>query len=119
MQNIKQFECTRFYKEWTIVMPLTCPRYTSKQLQIGIAQNDLYNFLTTNHLPNLLVITQEYETNAEREYVIIGNTALMKCEIPSFVADFVSVESWKDNKNNEYFTGISNNYGKFPPLYEV
>ena len=62
---------------------------------------------------NLLVITQEYETNAEREYVIIGNTALMKCEIPSFVADFVSVESWKDNKNNEYFTGISNNYGKF------
>ena len=47
------------------------------------------------------MITQEYETNAEREYVIIGNTALMKCEIPSFVADFVSVESWKDNKNNE------------------
>ena len=70
-------------------------------------------------MPNLLVITQEYETNAEREYVIIGNTALMKCEIPSFVADFVSVESWKDNKNNEYFTGISNNYGKFAPLDDV
>ena len=93
--------------------------YTSKQLYIGITQKNLSNFLTTNHLPNLLVITQEYETNAEREYVIIGNTALMKCEIPSFVADFVSVESWKDNKNNEYFTGISNNYGKFVPLYDV
>ena len=58
------------------------------------------------------VVTQQYETDAEREYVIIGNTALLKCKIPSFVADFVSVESWKDNENNEYFSGISNNYGK-------
>ena len=112
MQNIKKFEYTRFYKDYEL-------EYIIKQLYIGITQNNLSNFLTTNHLPNLLVITQEYETNAEREYVIIGNTALMKCEIPSFVADFVSVESWKDNKNNEYFTGISNNYGKFVPLYDV
>ena len=59
-----------------------------------------------------LVVTQEYETDADREYVITGNTAIIKCEIPSFVADFVSVESWKDNKGNQYFSN-SNNYGNF------
>ena len=60
----------------------------------------------------LLAVNQEYETDAEKEYVIIGNSVLMKCKIPSFVADFVSVESWKDNYDNEYFSGMSNNYGK-------
>ena len=55
----------------------------------------------------LLAVNQEYETDAEKEYVIIGNSVLMKCKIPSFVADFVSVESWKDNFDNEYFSGMS------------
>jgi hypothetical protein len=36
-------------------------------------------------------------------YVILGNSALLKCEIPSFVADFVSVVSWSDNQGQEYF----------------
>lgn len=58
------------------------------------------------------MVTQDYETNAEREYVIVGNAALVKCEIPSFVTDFVSVESWTDNNNNEYFPSINKNYGK-------
>ena len=59
----------------------------------------------------ILVVTQDYETDADREYVIVGNSALVKCEIPSFVADFVSVESWKDNEGNEYFINLSNNFG--------
>ena len=28
------------------------------------------------------------------EYVIKGNSAILKCQIPSFVADFVTVASW-------------------------
>ena len=59
-----------------------------------------------------------YETDADREYVILGNTALVKCEIPSFVADFVSIESWRDNQNNEYFSSVSNNYGKLKSSIE-
>ena len=59
----------------------------------------------------ILVVTQEYETDADREYVIVGNSALVKCEIPSFVADFVSVESWRDNEGNEYFLNLLNNFG--------
>ena len=59
----------------------------------------------------LLAVNQEFATEALNEYVIIGNSVLMKCKIPSFVADFVLVESWKDNFDNEYFSGMSNNYG--------
>ena len=39
----------------------------------------------------------------EEEYVIVGNDAIMKCKIPSFVADFVSVVNWQDALGNEYF----------------
>ena len=34
----------------------------------------------------------------------MGNSALVKCEIPSFVADFVSVVSWVENNGLEYFS---------------
>lgn len=33
-------------------------------------------------------------TEAENEYVIRGNAAIARCKIPSFVSDFVYVESW-------------------------
>lgn len=38
------------------------------------------------------------------EYVIKGNAAILKCSIPSFVADFVSVISWVDDTGNEILT---------------
>ena len=57
-------------------------------------------------------MTQEYQTDAHSVYVISGNAALLKCEIPSFVADFVTVYSWTDNMQNEFFQGINKNYGK-------
>lgn len=39
-------------------------------------------------------MSQYYVTEAENEYVILGNSAIMKCKIPSFVADFVQVDAW-------------------------
>lgn len=39
-------------------------------------------------------MTQYYEAEVVSEYVIRGNAAIVKCTIPSFVAEFVSVESW-------------------------
>ena len=63
------------------------------------------------------VVTQQYQTDAHSVYVIVGNSALIKCEIPSFVADFVSVYSWTDDENNEYFMGINKNYGKRIGMY--
>ena len=49
------------------------------------------------------MVSQSYTSGAHEVYVIVGNYALVKCEIPSFVADFVSVVSWVDNEENEYF----------------
>ncbi|KAK3923288.1 Down syndrome cell adhesion molecule-like protein Dscam2 [Frankliniella fusca] len=48
------------------------------------------------------VVAQSYEVEADNEYVIRGNSAVMKCEVPSFVADFVSVEMWVDSAGNSY-----------------
>lgn len=38
----------------------------------------------------------------EKEYVIKNNAIVLKCAIPSFVADFVSVESWIDDSGTEF-----------------
>lgn len=51
----------------------------------------------------IIVIIQTYEAEADNEYVIKGNSAIMKCEIPSFVADFVIVDSWIDSNDQEYY----------------
>jgi Down syndrome cell adhesion protein 1 len=37
----------------------------------------------------------------DNEYVMRGNAAIIKCSIPSFVADFVHVEAWIDNDGIE------------------
>lgn len=42
------------------------------------------------------MVNQFYEAEILKEYVIRGNAAVLKCSIPSFVADFVRVESWID-----------------------
>lgn len=39
-------------------------------------------------------MNQFYKAEILTEYVIRGNTAILKCSIPSFVADFVSVQAW-------------------------
>ena len=53
------------------------------------------------------VVAQKYDTGTSDSYIIVGNSALVKCEIPSFVADFVSISSWVDNQNNEYYPSDS------------
>lgn len=54
------------------------------------------------------MITQPYEAEADNEYVIRGNAAIMKCEVPSFVSDFVSVEMWSDSEGGTYYRNQSN-----------
>ena len=50
------------------------------------------------------VVAQTYSTDpTHKVYVIVGNSALVKCEVPSFVSDFVSVVSWVENNGLEYF----------------
>ena len=44
------------------------------------------------------------------ESVLKGNSAILKCVIPSFVGDFVSVEAWVDADGRNYYP--SDNYGR-------
>lgn len=37
------------------------------------------------------------------EHVLRGNSAIMKCHIPSFVSDFVAVEAWVDEEGTEIY----------------
>ncbi|XP_070134571.1 cell adhesion molecule Dscam1 isoform X21 [Drosophila bipectinata] len=61
------------------------------------------------------VVSQFYITEAENEYVIKGNAAVVKCKIPSFVADFVQVEAWVDEEGTDLWrNNASSSYdGKY------
>lgn len=50
------------------------------------------------------MVQQQYESEVNNEYVIRGNAAILKCSIPSFVADFVSVVSWQDDSGSSFTT---------------
>jgi hypothetical protein len=57
-----------------------------------------------------LVIYQDFKAHVDQEtYVILGNNALLKCDIPSFVTDLVDIFGWIDNQGNEFML----NYGTF------
>ena len=56
------------------------------------------------------MVKQEYVTDVGQEYVIRGNSALVKCNVPSFVADFVEVQSWMTDSGDTYWPK-ENDYG--------
>lgn len=45
-------------------------------------------------MKSILVVQQFYQARVIDEFVLRGNAALLKCNLPSFVADFVSIEAW-------------------------
>lgn len=48
-------------------------------------------------------MNQNYESELmPTEYVIRGNSAILKCSVPSFVADFITVEAWLTNEGQTY-----------------
>ena len=52
------------------------------------------------------VVAPEFLVETHNAHVIVGNSGFMKCEIPSFVSDFVAVSSWIDNDDIEYPMGM-------------
>jgi hypothetical protein len=58
------------------------------------------------------VANQYYEAEVLSEYIIKGNAAIIKCNIPSFVTDFAKVEAWLGSDGQEYnYDGSESNYG--------
>ena len=63
------------------------------------------------------VVFQEFNANVDTEnYVIKGNDAILKCDIPSFVTDLVDISGWIDSSGNEYY---HNSGKKYWPFYQV
>ena len=40
------------------------------------------------------VVSQSYMVHVHDEYVLLGNAGLLRCLVPSFVSDFVLVDTW-------------------------
>lgn len=57
------------------------------------------------------VVAQYYEADVNKEHVIRNNAAILKCLIPSFVADFVEVVSWHTDQDEVFYPGTD--YGSF------
>ena len=55
------------------------------------------------------VTSQHFEVDIIRESVIIGNDAIFKCSAPSFIADFILVDSWVDSEGNVLNSVLSGN----------
>lgn len=56
------------------------------------------------------VVNQMYDADILKEFVIRGNTGILKCSIPSFVADFVHVDAWISD-DGSIFEPASNRFG--------
>ena len=57
------------------------------------------------------VAIQSYRVDVFVAQVILGNDVLIKCDIPSFVADFVFVASWVDSEG--LTISVNKNYGNW------
>ncbi len=53
------------------------------------------------------MVTQDYVVYVHPSHVIRGNDVLFKCDIPSFVADFVNIAGWVDNSGGIIAVGTS------------
>lgn len=60
---------------------------------------------------NFTVVNQYYEAEVVSEYVIKGNTAVLKCSIPSFVADWVRPVQWLGDDGSAYNLTENNSFG--------
>lgn len=51
---------------------------------------------------NFSVVNQYFEAQVYDVFVIRGNSAIFKCQIPSFVTDHVEIVSWQDTEGGLY-----------------
>lgn len=78
-----------------------------QSLETKVPQVDAYRSMvetSTRRLfrPFITVVHQYYQSEVNNEYVIRGNAAILKCSIPSFVAEFVQVVGWQDDQGNSF-----------------
>ncbi|KAG1675437.1 Down syndrome cell adhesion molecule-like protein Dscam2 [Nymphon striatum] len=56
-----------------------------------------YGTIVSNRVQVKALVDQHYSIQVYDEYVIEGNTAVLKCHVPSYIKDFVEVNAWIRN----------------------
>ena len=64
------------------------------------------------------MVRQHFNTRAEDEDVILGNDAIVRCRVPSFIGDFVDVVGWIDSDDINFVLGRQD-YGKCGSLISL
>lgn len=66
-----------------------------------------------------LVVQQSFEIRVIDEFILLGNSAIMKCLLPSFVTDFVQVVSWLilDDDESTEISISQENLGKMRNIF--
>ena len=57
-----------------------------------------------------------YETDINKEYVIKGNAAVLKCIVPSYLLDYLEIISWMVDDDEMNYN--DKNYGRLTSLYK-
>ncbi|CAB3223434.1 unnamed protein product [Arctia plantaginis] len=105
---VSQYYVTEAENEYVIrgnaaIVHCKIPSFVSDFVYIEAWVMDDGEILTVNSTNTDKVVSQPFEAEADNEYVIRGNAAIMKCEVPSFVSDFVYVEMWMDSEGGTYY----------------
>ncbi|KAF9805905.1 hypothetical protein SFRURICE_013881 [Spodoptera frugiperda] len=109
---VSQYYVTEAENEYVIrgntaIVHCKIPSFVSDFVYIEAWVMDDGQILTVNNTSTAQVVSQPFEAEADNEYVIRGNAAIMKCEVPSFVSDFVYVEMWMDSEGGTYYPSSS------------
>ncbi|XP_018394808.1 PREDICTED: Down syndrome cell adhesion molecule-like protein Dscam2 [Cyphomyrmex costatus] len=101
---VSQFYVTEAENEYVIransaIMKCKIPSFVSEFVQVDQWVADDGTIYTAGQE---YVVQQFYETRVIDEFVLRGNTATLKCLVPSFVADFVDVIEWQDEDGSTY-----------------
>ena len=51
------------------------------------------------------MIQQPYDMEPSNEYVVYGNDAILRCKLPSHVADHVDIVGWQDSEGGAMYAG--------------
>lgn len=57
------------------------------------------------------VVNQYYEAQVYDIFVIKGNAAVFKCNVPSFVSDHLEIISWEDTLGGKYLPPSKSDFG--------
>lgn len=102
-------------RTYQILITVNCCRNKFICFNLTVLSVNYYCSFLPIHLFLFLpaVVQQFYQSRVIDEFVLLGNTAILKCLVPSFVTDFVQIEAWitDDGKSYTYDPNSSDTYG--------